>query len=533
MDVAEAEAGEAERTRTVCARPWWIYAGIGIPDTVDGIVWSYVAIVPIVALTIWGYVDISARGRIVPGNVEVHRTDFTVFTEAGAAFFDGRDPYKVTNPRGWNYLYPPLFAILVSPLSILDSQSQVIVWYVISILLGIGCCFEAHKLWLLLAGPKKDIAPNGRWTFDPALWFPVCASLAVFLPSLDCLQRGQLGIALVYALMLGYRLAFHGKGWLQWGFGGAVLAWPVVVKLIPALPVAVLLLQAWSATLGTKRSSSTGTRAAVVSMSLALGGILFVFAIPSACVGWQQNLHHLRSWIAKVATNSNVGLVARFNFNSVSNQSLANAAHLLSARAQGFTQAEKAVSGARWLVLEREAAERRQADYVARRFVQIAQGIVLVVLGFIAARTSRAGDEVGRAATYGLACLAILLISPLAWVHYYVFALPAVLWVPLWLEQRGRRIAAMVLAASLPGLIWSHYIATSWCGPIGLLGLGTAFWYLTASAFALFVLGWSQRVKTRVASPLRRDIAHDPVRINYPTRAESSSHEPVDRHGVT
>ena len=55
----------------------------------------------------WFAVDVGPRGRVVPGRVDAHRTDFTVFTEAGKAFFDGRDPYAVTNPRGWFYLYPP------------------------------------------------------------------------------------------------------------------------------------------------------------------------------------------------------------------------------------------------------------------------------------------------------------------------------------------------------------------------------------------------------------------------------------------
>ena len=65
-------------------------------------------VVAVVALTIWGYVSIGPNGRLVPGKIDQHRTDFTVFTEAGAAFFDGRNPYRVTNPRGWYYLYPPL-----------------------------------------------------------------------------------------------------------------------------------------------------------------------------------------------------------------------------------------------------------------------------------------------------------------------------------------------------------------------------------------------------------------------------------------
>ena len=72
----------------------------------------------------------------MPDQPHLHQTDFTVFTEAGAAFFDGRDPYAVKNPRGWFYLYPPLFALLVSPLASLDSKSQVVVWYIISVVLA-------------------------------------------------------------------------------------------------------------------------------------------------------------------------------------------------------------------------------------------------------------------------------------------------------------------------------------------------------------------------------------------------------------
>ena len=73
-------------------------------------------------------------------------TDFTVFTEAGAALFDGRNLYRVTNPRGWYYLYPSLFA-LRPPLSFLDSRSQVFIWYLISIASGFGCYDEACRIW--------------------------------------------------------------------------------------------------------------------------------------------------------------------------------------------------------------------------------------------------------------------------------------------------------------------------------------------------------------------------------------------------
>ena len=63
---------------------------------------------------VWGLTDVRQRGY--PDVPAEHRTDLTVYTEAGAAFFDGRPPYEVSNPRGWTYLYPPLLAMLLAPL---------------------------------------------------------------------------------------------------------------------------------------------------------------------------------------------------------------------------------------------------------------------------------------------------------------------------------------------------------------------------------------------------------------------------------
>ena len=57
--------------------------------------WLYLSLVA--ALTIWCLVDVMPRGSINRQRINEHRTDFTVYTEAGAAFFDGRDPYQVSN----------------------------------------------------------------------------------------------------------------------------------------------------------------------------------------------------------------------------------------------------------------------------------------------------------------------------------------------------------------------------------------------------------------------------------------------------
>ena len=80
-------------------------------------------------VAVWGWVDVRRRGAVDPNDPGLHKTDFTVYTEAGAAFFDGRPPYEVTNPRGWGYLYPPPFAMLVAPLHALRPEAQVLVWF--------------------------------------------------------------------------------------------------------------------------------------------------------------------------------------------------------------------------------------------------------------------------------------------------------------------------------------------------------------------------------------------------------------------
>ena len=176
-----------------------------------------VAAILLVGLTLWFFLDVGPRGRISREKPELHRTDFTVYTEAGAAFFDGRDPYAVKNPRGWFYLYPPLFALMVAPLSRLGSVTQVMVWYVASVALGFGCYGEARRLWRswTATGTRRD-----------ATWIAACAGLAVLLPSLECLQRGQIGTSpLLYALLLGYRLAALGRAgeaicWAAWSWRG-------------------------------------------------------------------------------------------------------------------------------------------------------------------------------------------------------------------------------------------------------------------------------------------------------------------------
>ena len=116
-----------------------------------------------IALTVWGLTDVRYRSRLHPERPEKHSTDLTVYTTAGAAFYDDtQDPYEVTNPWGWHYLYPPIFSLLVAPLSPLPTQWQAVVWHLICMLLLLGCYVKG---WRLVSGLASDAAirPLPRW----------------------------------------------------------------------------------------------------------------------------------------------------------------------------------------------------------------------------------------------------------------------------------------------------------------------------------------------------------------------------------
>jgi hypothetical protein len=458
----------------------FVYRGIGIPATREGVKFAYVAMIPLVALTIFYYVDVRNRGQILAGQIEAHRTDFTVFTEAGAAFFDGRDPYRVTNPRGWFYLYPPLFALMVSPLSCLDSQSQVLVWYLVSIALGFGCYAEARRVWLMALGSGSTARGDCSRITSFTIGIGICTGLAVAFPALDCLQRGQVGIALLYAMLLGLRLSLAGS-WPRVWLGGLVLAWPVVVKLIPALAVACLVLRFWALAWGRGITSGAVSRATALTLGVVVGAFLFLFFIPGAAVGWTRNLQLLQEWRLKVATNDNIGRDAMFQIDSTSNQSLTNAVLLFSDTLSGMSRV--ASTDLHRFAIDKAIADRHRSDRAARLVADSGRLAVLLLLMALTIKYRRENQVLQEAAIFGLSSLSILLVSPLAWGHYFVLVLPAALFVPCWMHRAGHHARACLAAAALPSIVICHYALKSLCGPVGLLGLGTGLWFLA-------VCGW-------------------------------------------
>ncbi len=366
---------------------------------------------------VWGALDVLPRGGINLNRIHEHRTDFTVYTEAGAAFFDGRDPYQVTNPRGWRYLYPPLFAIVVSPLHALPSTGQVCVWFVLSVGMAFGCYFEMRRLVALLNHQAVFGADHARLL----LWIGIAALLAVLLPTLNCLQRGQVEVLKLYLLLLGFRLMLAGTSVRQWCLAGVVLALASILKLTPLLPVGCLIL--CDGVLGvTERSNRLAwRRAASLTTGLGAGLVVFALLLPAAVLGWNANVRHLGTWFSGVVTKVIDVRTTDFgqDVRTVRNQSLDNAAYRLG----NWLTAEFAGGPDDSLVDRRHPATLKlpMDTSLAGNMIVIGRIASLALLFLVVFRAARFGQPIGRAATFGLACVATLVVCPVARGYYFAF----------------------------------------------------------------------------------------------------------------
>lgn len=486
-----------------------------------------------IAATIWGFVDVRRRGYRYPHSPIAHKSDFTVYTEAGAAFFDGREPYAVANPRGWTYLYPPLFAMLLAPLHALPMQDQVTIWFFFSLLVCWACWRECKRIMAIVCQEESTVAEAWR-RYAP--WLVVAAVVVALLPTLNCLQRGQVGILKLYLLLLGLRCILAGRSYRGWLVGGIVLAMPIVLKIVPLLPVAFLLfwellesLRGWrnptaisarppSRSIASWHGNSNGTSSQTTesqtadavrfllpstppqrrflfsTLGVACGLGLFLFIVPAAMVGWNANLRHLNTWAQFMLTKADDGGMdpRSGNSHSARNQSLGNALYRL-----GNFGNHLLAYGPDDRLVERFDAPKMVMDTpLAKQLVLAVRATLLLALLALAVQLARAdGNRLNLAVGFTLACAAMLMVSPVARGHYFLMLAPSLLLVPLWFSRQGLPRTGLILATVPPLLSIVHYVLLPYAGRIGLLGIGTAIWFMAVIAMVSRADHWAHNAQ--------------------------------------
>ncbi len=431
-------------------RNWAVYPGLAL------------------AFLIWCAVDVMPRARLDPNHPELHMTDVTVYTGAAKAMWRGENPYDSKNIRGWPYIYPPLFAILIAPLAPLSEPWQAAGWFLVSALCLLGSYVEC---WKLLDRVRTVEGANEK---DERLFLSL-AFAAAALPMLNCLQRGQVGLFLLYPLLLGVRLVLTERSPVSWVAGGVVLMLPVAVKVTPALPVAglgfILLVQAVV-------RAHLRPRFAWVSAGVVAGGLLFLFLIPSLVVGWDRNLEYLARFHKNVGSKVNDVRTGDFGGDVASrrNQSLTNATFRF-----GNWMLARLGAGPDDQLVDREPASQMPMDngVVMGLLLVIRIGALLALLACSVIAAVRR-DRLALLAAYGLALVATFIVSPVARGHYFLLWIPGVLFLSLWLARQQQGGIARKFAFWAVGLCAVHYVLLDFAGRIGVLGIGTTIWFFLA-----------------------------------------------------
>src|SRR5512135_3085387 len=100
-------------------------------------------ILAVLALTVVIALGVSTVYRAAFARIE--RTDFTVYRAAGRAVLEGADIYQAHNSRGWAYVYPPPFAIVMVPFAKMSVFWGALIWYIISVSLFAWAIVMAAK----------------------------------------------------------------------------------------------------------------------------------------------------------------------------------------------------------------------------------------------------------------------------------------------------------------------------------------------------------------------------------------------------
>jgi hypothetical protein len=434
----------------------------------------------VVAIGIWGLTDVRLRGRIDPQHPEVHKTDLTVYTNAGKAIFSGGDPYAVVNPRGWKYLYPPLFAMVMAPLGALAPQTQVVIWFAVSLCFTWGCYHEcAHIARTVLPNERRQrlVGPLPNWIAGMSV-------AAAALPALNCLQRGQVGLTVLYFLLLGFRLLVQSRQAKSAFVAGAALAIPVALKVTPIVPVAYALAQCAGAAWCSRRSNEKAFHpiSAFGGWIAGMGGLFLV--LPALLIGWQANAQLLNTWWNHIAIYEESALADNFagDNSSERNQSLVNAAHRFGNWITGHPQ--PGVDVAPPTNFSAKAVLPMDAPLFTRLllFVRVAFVCLFVAVAF---RIDHARDPLGQTVGFCLACILTLIIFQIARGHYFVVWLPTILFTAQWLIRERGPVVAFWLSAVPVVLVVIHYVFLNEAGRVGLLGIGTSCWFASICVLLL------------------------------------------------
>jgi hypothetical protein len=169
--------------------------------------------------------------------------DADCFFRAGWAAKVGKSIYEVTDPNGWHYNYPPLFAIAMIPLAdpppgesrvgCLPYPISISIFYKVSLLslfLGVFSLARAYEKQFPLLFENLSVR---KWYYLRIFAIVVCLS-----PIAHTLMRGQVNLFLLMMICLAISFQISNRSFLS----GVMIAGSICLKVFP---VFLLIVPVW------------------------------------------------------------------------------------------------------------------------------------------------------------------------------------------------------------------------------------------------------------------------------------------------
>lgn len=297
----------------------------------------------------------------------VHRCDFTVDTAAGRAVWNGTDIYQAHNVRGWYYIYPPLFAILMVPFGLISTFWAALAWYMFSVFL------VAWTVKMCVTLVSDTLHFDGD-----TLWLYLLPPLLVLFPLMSALARGQTSPVLLWLVTAGL---FHGWKRQDWR-GGICFAGGILLKVFPVVLLAYFVWRKrWRFVL-------------VTLTATAIGAVI----VPAAVFGWQRNITYLHEWVDVIGKPALEAESERAD-NPLYGQLLSSQLP----RNQSLS-----------------AVLTRLTGNPQARWVGIGLGVVMAAIILVVGWHVRTAAEIH---VLSAAVVWMLLIPPVSWAHYFMLLL--------------------------------------------------------------------------------------------------------------
>jgi hypothetical protein len=324
----------------------------------------------------------------------IHRCDLSVFVSAGRAALKGTEIYEARNMRGWRYVYPPPFALLMMPFAVIPLIWASLIWYLLSVT---AIVFSVRLTWALLATVHCH-SGNLRW-------LALLPSALVLWLLISALQHGQTTPLVLWLVMTALACERSGRNVC----GGIALAAAILIKVFPALLIAYFVWRRKWRVVG------------ITIIAMFMGG----FILPSLIYGARRNLTYWNEWIGIVALPA------------VSSQSDVESNPLGRTLLSPSLLNNQSLSAVLWRI---------KGGAQSSRMIALAILAAMAIITWLAGRRTQPDCDLALLSSF---IAWMVLVPPVSWAHYFMLLLLPLTVLVFLLRQEQDWVTRLVMASSL------------------------------------------------------------------------------------